>query len=57
MTDTGEEREAESTPLEEPIEEVQLSEEAQQIAEEAAAESADVNENQTEPSPMNQSRR
>ena len=26
MTDTGEEREAESTPLEEPVEEVQISE-------------------------------
>ena len=49
MTDTGEEREAESTPLEELIEEVQLSEEAQQIVDEAAADSAEVNENQTEP--------
>ena len=49
MTDTGEERESESTLLEEPIEEVQISEEAQHIAEEAAAESADVNENQAKP--------
>ena len=32
MTDTGEEHESVSTPLEEPIEEVQVSEEAQQIA-------------------------
>ena len=49
MMDTGEERESESTLLEEPIEEVQISEEAQHIAEEVAAESADVNENQTKP--------
>ena len=49
MTDTGEEREAESTPREEPVEEVQISEEAQQIVDEAAADSAEVNENQTEP--------
>ncbi len=51
MTDTGEERESESTPLEEPVEEVQISEEAQQIAEEAAAESADENETQADPEP------
>ena len=57
MTDTGEEREAESTHLEEPVEEVRISEGAQQLADEAAAEPADVNENQLNPSPMNQSRR
>ena len=51
MTDTGEEREAESTHLEEPVEEVRISEGAQQLAEEAAAESGDVNENQTESEP------
>ena len=51
MTDTGEEREAESTTLEEPVEEVQISEGAQQLAEEAAAKSGGVNENQTESEP------
>tara|TARA_B100000459_G_scaffold145555_1_gene110125 strand:- start:44 stop:724 length:681 start_codon:yes stop_codon:yes gene_type:complete len=51
MTDTGEERESESTHLGEPVEEVQISEEAQQIAEEAAAESAAENESQTESEP------
>ena len=44
MTDTGEEREAKSTPLEEPIEEAQISEEA-------AAESADMSDNQIELEP------
>ena len=51
MTDTGEEREAESSPQEEPVEEVQISEEAQQIADDAAVESADVSDNQAEPEP------
>ncbi len=51
ITDACEEREAESTPLEELVEEVQISEEAQQIADEAAVEPADVNENKIEPEP------
>ena len=51
MTDTGEEQESRTTPLEEPVEEVQISEAAQQIAEEAAVQSADENENQNEPEP------
>ena len=51
MTDTGEEREVESTPLEEPVEEVQISGEAQQIADDASAEFADVSDNQAEPEP------
>ena len=51
MTDTGEEREIRSTPREEPVEEVQLSEEAQQTAHDAAVEFADVSDNQAEPEP------
>lgn len=46
MIDTNEDRDAESAPMEEPVEEVQISEEAQQIVEEEApeAESADAPE-------------
>ena len=51
MTDTGEERESESTHLGEPVEEVQISEEAQQIAEDSAVVSAAENESQTESEP------
>lgn len=60
MIDTNEDREAEVTPMEEPVEEVQISEEAQQIAEEieggAAEESSEaveaaVDEAPEEPTP------
>ena len=51
MTDTGKEHESRTTPLEEPVEEVEISKSAQQIAEEAAVQSADENENQNEPEP------
>ena len=48
MTEITEERENESVPLEEPVEEVQISDEAQQIAEDAFADSSEKSETDTE---------
>ena len=54
MMDNNEDRDEETTPMEEPVEEVQISDEAQQIVEESAADSEEAempDEPEAEPEP------